>query len=157
VDIEAVETNIDLTRVVSQLLASADAFFARFGFSRGRFLVLVTLLFEEEGLNSGKLAEHFQVTPATMTGLVDTLLKDGYVKRRDDPSDRRVSRVVITERGRRFMDELLPAHYHRAAVLMSRLSPADRAALSRIMRKVEAGLDALRIEETEKASTAKSA
>jgi DNA-binding MarR family transcriptional regulator len=43
---------------------------------------------------------------ANVTRLVDRLELQGLLKRVADPKDRRVSRVVITPKGRRLMDRL---------------------------------------------------
>lgn len=40
------------------------------------------------------------VTTAAATGLVDRLVKGGYIQRVDDPGDRRIVRVKLTPRGR---------------------------------------------------------
>jgi DNA-binding MarR family transcriptional regulator len=48
----------------------------------------------------GDLAEMLDITPRTVTGLVDNLERDGLVKRLDDPNDRRSVYAEITEQGR---------------------------------------------------------
>ena len=46
-----------------------------------------------------ELARRCFFTPATLTGVVDTLEKAGYVRRERDESDRRVVWLVVTEAG----------------------------------------------------------
>ena len=46
------------------------------------------------------LAKRCWVTPATLTGVVDTLERAGYVSRVRDESDRRVVWLVVTDTGR---------------------------------------------------------
>jgi DNA-binding MarR family transcriptional regulator len=48
----------------------------------------------------GELAEMLDITPRTVTGLVDNLERDGLVKRVDDPNDRRSVYAEITDQGR---------------------------------------------------------
>ena len=73
----------------------------RFGLSEGRFQILVRLQHQPEGrLTMGELAEMLDVSPRSVTGLVDNLERDGLVKRVDDPADRRSVYSEITEQGR---------------------------------------------------------
>ncbi|WP_091338370.1 MarR family winged helix-turn-helix transcriptional regulator [Micromonospora rhizosphaerae] len=46
------------------------------------------------------VAERCFVRPATLTGIVDTLERDGFVERRRDAADRRTVRVALTDKGR---------------------------------------------------------
>lgn len=51
----------------------------------------------------GELAQREQVSPPTMTKVVEKLEKLGYVVRAADPADRRVTRVSITAEGRQYL------------------------------------------------------
>lgn len=73
----------------------------RFGLSEGRFQILVRLHHQPTGrFAMGELAEMLDVSPRTVTGLVDNLERDGLVKRVDDPADRRSVYAELTEQGR---------------------------------------------------------
>jgi DNA-binding MarR family transcriptional regulator len=48
----------------------------------------------------GELAEMLDITPRTVTGLVDNLERDGLVRRVADPEDRRSVYAEITDQGR---------------------------------------------------------
>lgn len=52
------------------------------------------------------LAKHLQIDKTVMPYVIDSLEEAGLVERRTDPTDRRVRRIVITERGRAALDEL---------------------------------------------------
>ena len=71
------------------------------GLSEGRFQILVRLQAVPDGRSTmGELAEMLEVTPRTITGLVDNLERDGLVKRVDDPNDRRSVYAEVTDKGR---------------------------------------------------------
>jgi DNA-binding MarR family transcriptional regulator len=53
-----------------------------------------------------ELAKRCFLTPATLTGVVDTLEKAGYVRRERDDADRRVVWLVMTDAGRDRTQEL---------------------------------------------------
>jgi DNA-binding MarR family transcriptional regulator len=50
-------------------------------------------------LNHGELAGACLIRPATLTGVVDTLIRTGFVTRQADVSDRRSVRIVLTAKG----------------------------------------------------------
>ncbi|MEV0429584.1 MarR family winged helix-turn-helix transcriptional regulator [Micromonospora sp. NPDC050495] len=47
-----------------------------------------------------EMAERCFVRPATLTGIVDTLERDGFVTRQRDPNDRRSVQLTLTDKGR---------------------------------------------------------
>jgi DNA-binding MarR family transcriptional regulator len=60
---------------------------------------LLWALRDEDGLPVGVLAEHLGVNPSTITGHVDRLVRQGLVRRLEDPADRRIVRNFLTDEG----------------------------------------------------------
>ncbi len=83
-----------------------------------------------------ELAEAASVTRATMTGLVDTLERDGFVKRVPDPEDRRMLSVSLTAKAERFLAGLLPGHFKLMAALTRTLSERERQTLVTLLNKI---------------------
>jgi DNA-binding MarR family transcriptional regulator len=82
------------------------------------------------------LAAALGVTQQAVSKTVAELDRLGYVRRRADPSDRRVRLVALTDRGR---DAVRAAREERAAVeaeLRDRLGPRRVAAATKVMREV---------------------
>src|SRR5918911_2432551 len=71
----------------------------------------------------GELAAAEQVRPATMTRIVQSLVRDGYVRRASDPADGRVVRLRATAKGKRVMRQGRERRVQNLAVLLGRLSP----------------------------------
>ena len=63
-------------------------------------LGVLRVLVDEDGLKSSEVADRAWSTPGTVTAVVNTLVRDGFVERRDDETDRRIVRLYITEQGR---------------------------------------------------------
>lgn len=70
--------------------------------------VLTVLDGAGESLPSNVIAERLLVTTASMTSLLDTLERRGFVVRNPHPTDRRKILVSLTEAGATVVDELLP-------------------------------------------------
>jgi DNA-binding MarR family transcriptional regulator len=61
--------------------------------------VLRTLL-EHDGLKASEVAARGGSSPGTLTAVVNTLVREGYVERCPDEKDRRVVRLHVTDSGR---------------------------------------------------------
>jgi MarR family transcriptional regulator, organic hydroperoxide resistance regulator len=61
---------------------------------------LLRSLWAQEGLTHAELARRLRVRPATVTKMIQRMEKSGFVERRPDPSDQRLSRVYLTGAGR---------------------------------------------------------
>ncbi len=69
------------------------------GIGSGQIPVLLELNHHGE-LNQRELAEHTRVTPATMSGMLKRMEKNGVIIREADENDARISRVRLTEGGK---------------------------------------------------------
>jgi DNA-binding MarR family transcriptional regulator len=77
----------------------------KIGLYRGQPPVL-HYLWEKEGRTQTELAEKMKITPATMTKMLQRMEKAGFIQRRPDDTDQRVSRVYLTEAGRAIQCEV---------------------------------------------------
>jgi DNA-binding MarR family transcriptional regulator len=87
-------------------------------------------------LTPAELAERTGVTRATITGLVDTLERAGFVTRTPHPGDRRMMSVGLTKRGEQLLAQIMPEHFRRMAWLMGPLSENERKTFVRLLTKV---------------------
>jgi DNA-binding MarR family transcriptional regulator len=142
-DKTAILTFIMLLKVAGDLDSAMTSHYAKYGLSYGRFRLLIQLDRNEgEGMHPSELASCVCVKNATVTGLIDGMVKDGLVRREGDPKDRRASRIRLTLKGKRLLKAILPDHFTRLARLMKGLSRAERATLTALLAKVSEGLPA---------------
>jgi len=85
--------------------ARAHTLLEELGLYRGQPPMLHAL-WEQEGLTHGGLAERLHVQPATITKMIQRMEKAGFLERRSDPEDQRVSRVYLTDAGRAIQAEV---------------------------------------------------
>jgi DNA-binding MarR family transcriptional regulator len=80
-------------------------------------LGVLRVLVASDGLKATEVADRSWTTPGTMTSVVTTLVRDGYVERRPDETDRRVVRLYITDAGRTLITKYVAdaaAHWRSA-------------------------------------------
>ena len=103
---------------------------------------LLCLLYAETNVSMCVLPERLHRTRPTVTVLVDTIAPLGYVPREQDPGDRRVTWVRLTDAGR----ALQPVFEAVSAALDSAarrgLSDAAAAMLEELLRCVQENLEA---------------
>ncbi|MFF0776997.1 MULTISPECIES: MarR family winged helix-turn-helix transcriptional regulator [unclassified Streptomyces] len=75
------------------------------------------------------LAERLEVVPRAVTTLVDGLEASGKVRRVPDPSNRRVTRIELTDEGRETLREVRGARRSAAEEILAPLTEKERAVL----------------------------
>jgi DNA-binding MarR family transcriptional regulator len=68
-------------------------------------LGVLRILLTGDGLKSSDVAARGWSSPGTLTSVVNTLVREGYVERRSDAEDRRVVRLYLTDLGRRTCED----------------------------------------------------
>ena len=95
-----------------------------------------------DGQTLAALSRRMLVTAGNLTGLVDRAERDGVVERRPDPTDRRLSRVFLTAKGRDLVQALIPVHAAHVSELLSSLDAAERRDLRRLLGRLRSSLAA---------------
>ena len=110
------------------------------GLYAGQEAVLLSLM-AEDGLSQGKLANALGVEAPTITKAINRLARGGFLERRPDPEDGRMSRVYLTAEGRELEDrirEIWDGIEHR---LTEGLSEAEKALLQRVIPHMRDNLE----------------
>lgn len=98
----------------------------------------VLLALGEGGLTQREVAERCYVTSATVTGVVDTLERDGLVERERSTEDRRVVRVRLTGEGRTRLDAAKRLAAEQMHPVFGDLTPREEAVVRRfLVRTIE--------------------
>ncbi|WP_313815768.1 MarR family transcriptional regulator [Citricoccus sp.] len=90
----------------------------------------------EEGLRLKDIADRLRIAPRSATEVIDQLEAKGLVERRADPSDRRATRISLTEAGVRLRGEVRDARRREAGDYFSALSRSDQAELARLLTEL---------------------
>jgi DNA-binding MarR family transcriptional regulator len=99
----------------------------------GAGLAVLRVLAARNGLKSSEVAARGWSTPGTVTTVVDTLVRDGLVRRERDFTDRRVVRLFVTERGMDKLIETLAEVGPRWRAAFDYVDPADEPAIRQFL------------------------
>jgi DNA-binding MarR family transcriptional regulator len=103
--------------------------FAARGATLARFDVLAALDRHPRGLSMGALSRALLVSNGNATQLVQKLARDGLVRMRTAPDDRRSSIVRLTPKGRIEFDGLAVAHHDWIDALLADMDGGARETL----------------------------
>ena len=135
----SVQAAVTLLKTGSDVLTGFEKMLKGYGLSQGRFLILMVMNRRPgEAAVPSDLARKVGVTRATMTGLLDGLVKDGLIRRYAHAEDRRRYNLKLTEKGMQLLEDLLPDYWSLIYALMGGLSEVEEKELTRLLGKVAA-------------------
>jgi DNA-binding MarR family transcriptional regulator len=100
-------------------------------------------LWKEDGLEQRELHEQLGVTSPTLTGVIDGLVRAGYVERKPHPEDGRVKQLFLTAEGRTLgarIDEQMALYQ---SWLLGDFTPEEIVQLQSLLRRITLKLEAV--------------
>ena len=76
------------------------------------------------------LSERFEITPAAASQMVDKLVQSGFIRREEDPSDRRAKLLNLTGKGRELIEQGIEERFRWVDELVGKLTAEERAQVS---------------------------
>jgi DNA-binding MarR family transcriptional regulator len=128
-----------LSRICRLTYAQMHALVGPLGLHRGQPLVLKAL-WGQEGLTHTELGSLLHVRPATMTNMIKHMEQAGFVERRTDEQDRRISRVYLTAAGREVQGQVQQMWVDFEAQVFDGLDQQERELLRRMLEQVQDNL-----------------
>jgi DNA-binding MarR family transcriptional regulator len=109
------------------------------GLHRGQNFVLHHL-WMEDGLTISELADEMQLRPPTVSRMLQRMEKSGWIVRRSDPEDARVSRVFLTEAGRQVQGQVLDAEQRLGEMALRGFTAEEQMLLRRFLVQLVSNL-----------------
>lgn len=114
-----------------------NAIFRNYGLSFPQYNILRVLDASEKGRNKISEVSRIMLVPgANMTGLAKRLERDGFLIRKSDPNDERVTILEITPKGRRTLKNIEPAKERSADQMLRGFREEDKRELLDNLKKV---------------------
>jgi len=144
-DVEFMMRFAETMLLVHRVVVVSDAYFQSMGTAKGRFLILTRLLLSDSssGESISDLRPFYPISYAAMSGVLDTLEKDGMIERCANPEDRRRVNIRLSEKGRKFIIDFLPAHVENIQKIGSGLQEDEIGQMFGSLKKIIAGFERL--------------
>ncbi len=91
---------------------------------------------KEDGVSVKELSEKLSVTPGAITQFVDALVRKDFVRRHEDPNDRRIVRLTLTESAKNQSERLRKEFLSSATRVFDILSDEEMKQLIELLAKV---------------------
>ena len=101
---------------------------------------LLCKLWTANEITQMQLTELLNCEPSTVTNMVKTLEKKGFVYRKKDPVDGRVSRVYLTEKGLAVREPITQIWRKQQDKLLKGLTAENRVLLNEFLQQMEKNL-----------------
>jgi DNA-binding MarR family transcriptional regulator len=101
---------------------------------------VLNALQEQDGLTHSNLARQMRRTPATITKMIQRMERAGFVQRKPDAEDQRVSRVYLTDAGRAVQGEMMEVLRRLEGETFDGFTPEEQALLRRFFLRVRDNL-----------------
>lgn len=116
-------------RALSQALASE-------GLSDATALPLSVLHREGDGMRQNELADSLGLEGTSVVRVLDSLERDGYVRRQEDKRDRRAKRIFLTPEGRALAERTEEIFAALRAELLQNVALEDIEATERLLHSM---------------------
>lgn len=103
------------------------------GLTMPQFNILMQLHYQRE-CGVSDISARMDISNAAASQLVDKLVQAGLLERAEDPNDRRVKQLRLTENGRELVETALAARYRWVDELIERLTLAEREKIAEAMQ-----------------------
>ena len=87
-----------------------------------------------------QLGEHLSCEPPTVTSMVKSLEKNGFIYRKRDQKDARVMRIFLTDEGRELEKPIKIKWREQQEKLLNSILPEERMLLRFMMKQMESNL-----------------
>ena len=121
------------------LAAATAAAFSRHGVHQGQQFIL-RQLWAEDGQTPGEIARRLGLATPTVTRAATRMEAAGLLRREPHPGDRRLVRLVLTERGRSLEDVIAAETDKLTERALATFGPAEREAVIRALAAIRRNL-----------------
>ena len=136
----ATEAAMNLVRTADLLVKRISDLVQPFGLSPSSGLALSIIANEEVPLAPNEIAERLIISRATITGLLDSLERRGYVRRMPHSTDRRMLLIEPTESGRKVAHEFRLVVHKQQKQWLSVLPESEQRQLVETLHRLQSAL-----------------
>ena len=83
-----------------------------------------------------RLGKYLNLSSSAVAQLTDRLAVSGFIARKDDPHDRRIVRLILTEKGKQIFKDIYKEKINKVKMVAPFLSDKDLNDLTRIYSKI---------------------
>lgn len=98
--------------------------------------MLLNLLLRKDGIPQSNLAKELKITPATVSAMVKRMEKAGLVIRKRNAEDERVSKVYLTQEGKKICLQLDNLQYEMESIVFKGFGDEDKIVMKGYLDRI---------------------
>lgn len=114
--------------------------FKNYDLTRGQYLYLVRIC-ENPGIIQGKLAEMIKVDRTTTARAIKKLENNGFIEKKDDPSNQKIKKLYPTEKGKNVYPLIKSENDYSNKVALSGLSEDEVVTIFNLLQRVRSNVE----------------
>ena len=107
----------------------------RFGLTGAKWKILVVLSIKE-GITQKHMADMAFVEAPTLVPIIDRMEKDGYLKRKSDPKDRRNNLIFMTKKSKDIVDPIIDCILEIRNMGLNKISKKDMEITKKVLGQI---------------------
>lgn len=136
---------IDILREVGMIERALDSIsnieFKDINLSNLQFLYVVRI-YEHPGIIAEQLANLIKVDRTTLARAVRRLEKQGYVYRENDPDNKKIKHLYVTEKGKQIYPFIIRENSHSNEVALQGFTPEEAQQVHDYLKRIRQNIDA---------------
>ncbi len=104
-------------------------------------LKIVDFIGQRESCIMREIAENMKVAVSTMTGIIDKLEDKDFVKRERNDEDRRIVRVMLTNKGQKIYQAFVESHMELSRRMLQSLAEDEQKIYLELTKKIAQGAE----------------
>lgn len=100
------------------------------------YRTVIMYLDREPGASQRDIAGFADITTAAVNQIVKEMVQEGYLEKRTDETDRRFTKLYLTEKGLEISSKLLEKLHHSDEVITSLITPEKEAEMIQLLDKI---------------------
>lgn|SRR5690625_167812 len=97
---------------------------------------VLELLYHSGDQPMQKIGDKILLASGSITYVVDKLEEKNYIKRTQSPSDRRITFVSITDKGKELLNDIFPSHWQQIEEITAGLTEDEKIQAIELLKKL---------------------
>ena len=135
---------IDVLREIGMIDRALDSManieFKQINLARGQYLYLVRI-YENPGIISEELSGLIKVDRTTIARAVKKLEQQGFIERRNDPDNRKIKHLYVTDKGKELYPYIIRENQHSNAVALQGFSESEMRQARDLLVRIRHNID----------------
>ena len=129
------------SRIRDHQLSIFENYARKRGLQSKSMLILMWIYYNPEGIPQNEIAQKTYSTKQVVNATIKSFKEKGYLRFEENPGDKRIKRIKLTEEGRAYAASVLDLLEEAEMLAMSELTPDERNLLLRVSRKFNDALE----------------